>query len=117
MNSLNSILIEGEVVSLNDVSVDDHSSKCELCIVSHRLYKVDDSYVTEDSYFTVLVDNSKMAETCLTYLHKDSGVRIVGRLKQEKWTEKSEYGDHDDVDTHSKIIIIAEHVEIKPEVK
>jgi len=37
-------------------------------------------------------------------------VRIVGRLKQDRW-------NGNDGKTHSKILIVAEHVEFRPEFK
>jgi single-strand DNA-binding protein len=37
-------------------------------------------------------------------------VRVVGRLKQDKWTDP-------DGKPHSRIFIVAEHVEFKPQIK
>jgi single-strand DNA-binding protein len=41
---------------------------------------------------------------------KGRGVRVVGRLKQDRWTGN-------DGKQHSKIAIVAEHVEFRPEFK
>jgi single-strand DNA-binding protein len=42
--------------------------------------------------------------------HKGRGVRVVGRLKQERWQDG-------DGKAQSKIIIVAEHIEFRPEFK
>lgn len=51
-----------------------------------------------------------LAEGCLNYLKKGRGVRVVGRLRQERWEDK-EGGNRE------KIIVVAEHVEFKSEKK
>jgi len=47
-----------------------------------------------------------LAKNCGTYLHKGKGVRVVGRLKQERWSDK-------DGGKRERIIVITEHVEFK----
>jgi single-strand DNA-binding protein len=47
---------------------------------------------------------------CGEYLKKGRGVRVVGRLKQDRWTDP-------DGKPHSRVEIIAEHVEFKPQLK
>jgi single-strand DNA-binding protein len=44
---------------------------------------------------------------CKEYLTKGRGVRVVGRLKQDRWQDS-------DGKTRSKVHIVAEHVEFKP---
>jgi single-stranded DNA-binding protein len=53
---------------------------------------------------------SKLAEHCYNLAHKGRGVRVVGRLKQDRWNGS-------DGKSHSKITIVAEHVEFRPEFK
>jgi single-strand DNA-binding protein len=53
---------------------------------------------------------AKLAENCNNLGRKGRGVRVVGRLKQERWTGN-------DGKQHSKIAIVAEHVEFRPEFK
>ncbi|OQY36668.1 MAG: hypothetical protein B6226_06210 [Candidatus Cloacimonetes bacterium 4572_65] len=107
MNSLNSILLEGNLVgepvesrTKNDVMV------CSFSIMANRSYKKEKDLVQEESYFPIVV-YSTIAEACLNNLHKDRGVRVVGRLKQDRWLDKND-------NKHSQIKIIAEHVEFKP---
>jgi single-strand DNA-binding protein len=53
---------------------------------------------------------AKLAEACNNLGRKGRGVRVVGRLKQARWTGN-------DGKPHSKISIVAEHVEFGPEFK
>ena len=46
-----------------------------------------------------------MAESCYKWCDRGQGVRVVGRLKQSRWEENNK--------KHSKIFVIAEHVEYK----
>jgi single-strand DNA-binding protein len=61
------------------------------------------------SYFDVTTW-SRLAEVCGEYLKKGRGVRVVGRLKQDRWTSPEGQG-------RSKVSIVAEHVEFKPQMK
>ena len=61
------------------------------------------------SYFDVTTW-SRLAEVCGEYLKKGRGVRVVGRLKQDRWTSP-------EGQARSKISIVAEHVEFKPQMK
>lgn len=73
-----------------------------------RYYKgQNDGRVEEVSYFDVFT-YGVMAESLITKfkLKKGDGVRIVGRLKQ------SRYKDAHDMEC-SKVVVIAEHVEVK----
>jgi single-strand DNA-binding protein len=51
---------------------------------------------------------AKLAENCRSLGHKGRGVRVVGRLKQDRWNSA-------DGKAHSKVSIVAEHVEFRPE--
>lgn len=110
MNTLNSVLLEG---NLNQAPVetrtDEDNIVCTFSIGTHRTYKKDDVRIKEESCFTVVVF-STIAESCMKHLHKGRGVRIVGRLKENRC-------DEDDQNNRSGVIIIAEHVEFKPVVK
>lgn len=103
MNSLNSVLIEGnvkgEVVqSLKEIP------QAEFKIVSTLFYKEDPSihnsavYVKKESTFCVETFGM-LALHCVEDLTDGRGVRVVGRLRQRK---------------DGSVIIVAEHVEFKP---
>ena len=110
MNNLNSILIEGNLVRdpvLTQTSKG--TSVCGFSVASNRFYKQENETQKEVSFFDVEVW-SRLADTCANHLKKGRGVRVVGRLKQDRWTDM-------DGKNHNKIKIVGEHVEFKPEFK
>jgi single-strand DNA-binding protein len=110
MNNLNSILIEG---TLTKDAVLKNTAKgtavCNLSLATNRYYKNENSMEKEVSFFDVETW-SKLAETCGSKGNKGRGVRVVGRLKQDRWNGT-------DGKAHSKVVIVAEHVEFRPEFK
>ncbi|MDA3823281.1 MAG: single-stranded DNA-binding protein [Bacteroidales bacterium] len=105
MNNLNSILIEGNLTKDPDLSYTSSSAAvCKFPIAVNRKYKVNDQMQDEVSYIDIEAWN-KIAESCSQYLTKGRGVRVVGRLKQERWQQNGQ--------NRSKIIIVAEHIEFK----
>lgn len=110
MNNLNSILIEGNLVRDPQVKeTPKGTSICSFAVASNRYFKQGDDLEREVSFFDVETW-AKLAETCGQQLRKGRGVRVVGRLKQERWTGN-------DGKPYAKIKIVAEHVEFKPELK
>ena len=110
MNNLNSILIEGNLV--RDPLYRATAKGTPLCtfsLASNRFYKQDSQLEKEVSFFDVETW-ARLAESCYNLGHKGRGVRVVGRLKQDRWTGS-------DGKPHSKITIVAEHVEFRPEFK
>jgi len=108
MNSLNSILIEGNMVrEPNYRTTPKGTSVCTFSLASNRFFKQDTSTEKEVSFFEVETW-SKVADSCNNLGKKGRGVRVVGRLKQNRWTG-------DDGKQHSRITIVAEHVEFRPE--
>ncbi|HET6452426.1 MAG TPA: single-stranded DNA-binding protein [Spirochaetia bacterium] len=107
MNNLNSILIEGNLVRDPELSYTSKGTAvCRFSVACNRAYKQDDQLQKEVSYFDVTAW-TRLAEVCGEYLKKGRGVRVVGRLKQDRWTDT-------DGKPHSKVLIMAEHVEFKP---
>jgi len=110
MNSLNSILIEGNLTKDPKLSETPKGTPvCNLSLASNRYYKQDGNPQNEVSFFDVEVW-SKLADTCAEYLSKGRGVRVVGRLKQDRWQGK-------EGKPVSRVKIVAEHVEFRPEFK
>jgi single-strand DNA-binding protein len=108
MNNLNSILIEGNLT--RDplfTSTSKGTPHCSFTIASNRFYKHDAGLEREVSFFEVETW-SKLAEQCYNLGRKGRGVRVVGRLKQDRW-------DGPDGKIRSKVTIVAEHVEFRPE--
>jgi len=107
MNNLNSILIEGNLVKDPELSYTPKGTAvCRFTVACNRAYKQEDQLQKEVSYFDVSTW-TRLAEVCGEYLKKGRGVRVVGRLKQDRWTDT-------DGKPHSKVLIMAEHVEFKP---
>jgi len=108
MNNLNSILIEGNMVREPLYRTTPKGTPvCTFSLASNRFFKQDTGLEKEVSFFDVETW-SKLAESCNSQGKKGRGVRVVGRLKQDRWTG-------DDGKTRSKIRIVAEHIEFRPE--
>jgi single-strand DNA-binding protein len=82
---------------------------CKFAVACNCFFKQEEEMQKEVSYFDVSCW-TRLAEVCGEYLKKGRGVRVVGRLKQDRWTDADGEG-------HSKIFIVAEHVEFKPQLK
>lgn len=107
MNSLNSILIEGNLVrDPEQKNLPSGNAVCDFTVATDRFYKQNDALEKEVSYFDVEAW-SKLGATCSQTLKKGRGVRVVGRLKQDRWTDPEGR-------QRSKVKIVAEHVEFKP---
>jgi single-strand DNA-binding protein len=110
MNNLNSILIEGNMVRDPLLrNTPKGTSVCSFSLASNRFFKQDSGLEKEVSFFEVETW-AKLAEACNNLGKKGRGVRVVGRLKQDRWTGN-------DGKPRSKITIVAEHVEFRPEFK
>ncbi len=110
MNNLNSILIEGNLVKDPELAYTPKGAPvCKFTVGCNRSWKQEEEYQKEVSFFDVSAWN-RLAEVCGEYLKKGRGVRVVGRLKQDRWTDA-------DGKTHSRVHILAEHVEFKPQLK
>jgi len=107
VNSLNSILLEGNLVRDPESKATSTGTQvCDFCVASDRYYKQNDALEKEVSYFDVEAW-AKLGLACSQNLKKGRGVRVVGRLKQDRWTDP-------EGKQRSKVKIVAEHVEFKP---
>ena len=110
MNNLNSILIEGNLVREPLFrSTSKGTPVCTFSLASNRFFRQDTGLEKEVSFFEVETW-AKLAETCNNLGKKGRGVRVVGRLKQDRWTGN-------DGKPRSRVTIVAEHVEFRPEFK
>ena len=107
MNQLNSLIIEGNVTRDPEFKETANGHKiCNIPVAVNRFYKnADGEGVNEVSFFNIETFG-KMAEACQKNCEKGRGLRVVGRLKQNRWTNS-------DGKTASRVSIIAEHVEFK----
>jgi single-strand DNA-binding protein len=110
MNNLNSILIEGNLVRDPLFRTTPKGTPlCTFSLASNRFFRQDSGLEKEVGFFDVETW-AKLAEACYNKGHKGRGVRVVGRLKQERWNDS-------EGKLRSKITIVAEHVEFRPDFK
>ena len=108
LNNLNSLLIEGNLVRDPELSYTPKGTAvCKFTVASNRFFKQDQETQKEVSYFDVTTW-ARLAEVCGEYLKKGRGVRVVGRLKQDRWNDP-------EGKPRSRVLVIAEHVEFKPQ--
>ena len=80
---------------------------CTLVVASSRSYKVEGER-TEEVSFIETSTWGKLATVCDEHLKKGRAIRVVGRIKQERWEDP-------DGNARSKVVIVAEQVEFQPE--
>ncbi len=107
MNQLNSLIIEGNVTRAPKTRSTPNGYKvCTVPIAVNRFYKnLGGEGINEVSYFNIEAFG-KLADACEKNCDKGRGMRVVGRLKQNRWT--TEEGKNT-----SRVTIVAEHVEFK----
>ena len=107
MNSLNSILLEGNLVKdPESKALATGTQVCNFTVASDRFFRQNEGTEKEVSYFDVEAW-AKLGLACSQNLKKGRGVRVVGRLKQDRWTDG-------EGKMKSRVMIVAEHVEFKP---
>ena len=110
MNNLNSILIEGVI---NEDSLFRVAPKgtavCTFLITSSRYNRNEENLknLEKEVSFFKIETWGKLAEMVYDKGKQGRGVRVVGRLKEERWQDS-------DGKPQSKIVIVAEHVEFRP---
>ena len=107
MNQLNSILLEGNLTRDPELRYTPKGEPlCTLVVSSTRSFKAEGERHEEVS-FVEAVTAGKLAMVCAEHLSKGRGIRVVGRIKQERWEDN-------EGNCRSKVLIAAEHVEFQP---
>lgn len=107
MNSLNTIMIEGNLTRDPELRETPKGTPvCSFSVASNRFYRYEEELQKEVSFFDIETW-ARSAERCGEELSKGRGVRVVGRLKQDRWTDG-------EGKKHSRVKIVADHVEFKP---
>ena len=107
MNQLNSIIIEGNLTQEPELTkTPSGMDVCNLPIAVNRFYKNSNGQQENEVSFFDVQGYGKLAEV-LSQTKKGQGIRVVGRLKQERWQDQE--GKYP-----SKVRVIAEHAEIRP---
>lgn len=110
MNMINSVIVAGNVKGA-ELKQTAHGSLLSFNIDCVRKYKKPDgngvlAVYDETSTFDIEAWG-KLAERVALDLTEGRGVRVVGRLKQNRW---SDAGGNE----HTAVVIVAEHIELKP---
>jgi single-strand DNA-binding protein len=106
MNTLNSILIEGNLVrDVEPKQTPKGTLVCQMSLASNRFYYKDEETKQEVSFFDIEVWDKEAIK--VQELEKGRGLRVMGRLKQERWIDQ-------EGKTRSKVKIVGERVEVRP---
>lgn len=106
MQDLNSVMVEGRLTRDPEIKYTGKGTAvCNLSIANNRRWKEGQEEKEETSFFDI-VAWGRQAETCGEYLEKGRGVRVFGRMQQQRWES--------DGQKRNKIVINADHVEFMP---
>lgn len=107
MNHLNQIILEGNLIKDSELKhLVTGGEVLDFTIAVNRTYRKRNGETAEEvSYFDIKAYDN-MAKMLFDKLEKGRGIRVVGRLKQKRWKNGSG-------GTCSKVIVVAEHVELK----
>ena len=105
MNNLNSFIMDGHLASDPEfITTERKNSLCKFSVGVNRSYKDVQKKVIEEVVFIPVEVWGVMSENCAKYLHKGDAVRVMGRLKEDKW--ESENGQK-----HSRLSVYADRVD------
>ena len=106
MDNLNSLIIEGNVVRDPVVRETQKGNLvCNFSIGSNRSYRSAKGFEHEVSFFDVEAWG-KTAEAVRDNCTKGTGVRVVGKIKQNRWESQ-------DGKKRSQVVVVSEYVEFK----
>ncbi|MBR1405210.1 MAG: single-stranded DNA-binding protein [Treponema sp.] len=108
MNQMNQIIVEGNVVRDSLVKQTPRGTKvCVVPIATNHFYKNASGELQKDvAYLDVEAWGQNFSETIVRNATKGKALRVVGRLKQDRW--KSQDGK-----SNSKVYILAEHIDFQ----
>ena len=109
MNALNQVIIEGNVVRTPErKETSTGKFVCTVPVAVNRIYKDSTGNdVNEVGYYDIEAWGEKLTSNVEKFCTKGRGVRVVGRLKQDRW-------ENAEGKKTSKIYIVAEHIDFKP---
>lgn len=107
MSDLNKVIIEGRLVKAADLSHwNDGTPYCNFTIGNNETYKKENGEYESIGSFFDCVMKGNYAETMAKHLLKGRGVRVVGRLKQQKWEK--------DGQKYSRVVVKVEEIHLSP---
>ena len=106
MNNMNQIILEGRCVRNAEIKETPSGSKVStVCVAVIRDYRnAQGEKVNEVCYFDVKGFGDNFASLYERKCRKGKPLRVIGRLKQERWKD-------DDGKAYSKVYVIAEHID------
>lgn len=104
MINFNQVILDGVVIG--EPHYLEATQRLEFAIDSSRVFKNASGEDVVEHYQFDVVSYGDYGKILLKPLKSCTGVRIVGRLKQNKWTDSEGA-------SHSEVQIVAEHIEIK----
>ena len=108
MSCLNSIILEGVATNKPELKETVNGLVCLVNIsVSRKCKGLDGNYIDDEVSCFDIEAFGNLAEFCASKIKQDREIRLAGRLKQSKWKNS-------DNNECSKVVIIAEHIELKP---
>jgi len=108
MDDFNSIVLEGHVVRDPVLkSTPKGTGVCNFPIAVNRFYRSNDGNRKEEVSFFEIESWGGLAESCGANCKKGADIRVVGRLKQNRWEDSTGK-------MQARIKIIAEHIDFKP---
>ena len=108
MDDFNSIVLEGNVVRDPDSRETPKGTPvCMFSIAVNKNYRTLQGERKQEVSFFEVETWGNLASNCARYCTKGRGIRVVGRLKQNRW--KDTEGKN-----HTQVRIVAEHVDFKP---
>jgi len=112
MTQMNQVVIEGNVVRDSQVKETPRGTRvCLVSIATNRFYKdMNGEFQKEVAFFDVEAWGENFSSRIAQMAKKGRGLRVVGRLKQDRW--KTAEGKNS-----SKVSIIAEHIDFQHEHK
>jgi single-strand DNA-binding protein len=110
MNDLNSLHLEG-TVSKNPIprATKKGDMVCSFSVATDRFFKSARGTEKETSFFDIETWGEE-AGKCKMLAHKGRRCRITGRIRQDRWNTP-------EGDPRSKVVVVAEFVEFRPEKK
>ncbi len=101
------VVIEGNLThDPNLTTLPSGKNVCRFSIATNYYYRNKEKELISDVTYVNIDTWGGLAESCDKYLKKGRGVRVVGRLRQERWNDEEGR-------SREKYIIVAEHVEFQ----
>lgn len=108
MDDFNSIVLEGNIVRNPEFRETGKGTPvCTFSIAVNKSFRTTLGERRQEVSFFDIETWGNLATSCSRYCSKGRGIRVVGRLKQNRWQDT-------EGKNHSKIKIVAEHVDFKP---